>query len=133
VGLVADRNIVGSGLPVDLFGAPTRLPIGPALLSVQTGAPLYLEAIERTRPGDWLGHTVALRAEPGLGRRGATRSILEQEARAFERIIARAPEQWTTLFFPIWASDEAAAEAPADERAADEGTERERREGEESE
>jgi hypothetical protein len=33
------------------------------------------------------------------------RDIIEQEARAFERLIARAPEQWTTLFFPIW-SDE---------------------------
>jgi lauroyl/myristoyl acyltransferase len=102
VGLVADRNIVGSGLRVELFGAMARLPIGPAVLSVQTGAPLYLEAIERTRPGEWLGHTVALRPDPGLSRREATRSILEQEARAFERIIGRAPEQWTTLFFPIW-------------------------------
>jgi KDO2-lipid IV(A) lauroyltransferase len=129
VGLVADRNIVGSGLPVDLFGARTRLPIGPALLSVQTGAPLYLIAIERTGPGDWLGHTVALRAEPGLGRREATRSILEQEARAFERIIARAPEQWTTLFFPIWAAADEAVPGEAERRetasevATDEGVE----------
>jgi lauroyl/myristoyl acyltransferase len=102
VGLVADRNIVGSGARVDLFGAPVRLPIGPAVLSVQTGAPIYLQAIERTGPGEWLGHTVRIAPAPGLSRREATRSIIEQEARAFERIIARAPEQWTTLFFPIW-------------------------------
>jgi KDO2-lipid IV(A) lauroyltransferase len=102
VGVVADRNIVGSGLPVQLFGAPARLPVGPAVLSVQTGAPLYLEAVERTAPGEWLGHTVSLRPAPGSSRREATRSILEQEARAFERIVARAPEQWTTLLFPIW-------------------------------
>jgi KDO2-lipid IV(A) lauroyltransferase len=106
VGLVADRNIAGSGVAVELFGAPARLPIGPAVLAVQTGAPLYLEAIERTAPGEWLGHTVRLRAEPGVTRREATRSILEQEARAFERIIGRAPEQWTTLFFPIWEDEE---------------------------
>jgi KDO2-lipid IV(A) lauroyltransferase len=106
VGVVADRNIAGSGLAVELFGARARLPIGPAVLSVQTGAPLYLEAIERTGAGAWLGHTVALRAEPGLGRRDATRSIVEQQARAFERIIARAPEQWTTLSFPIWEDEE---------------------------
>ncbi|HKZ91692.1 MAG TPA: hypothetical protein VJZ50_06090 [Candidatus Limnocylindrales bacterium] len=102
VGLVADRNIAGSGVRVDLFGAPIRLPIGPAMLSVQTGAPIYLEAIERTAPGAWLGHTVPIRPAPGSARREAVRSIIEQEARAFERIIARAPEQWTTLFFPIW-------------------------------
>jgi KDO2-lipid IV(A) lauroyltransferase len=106
VGIVADRNIVGRGTRVDLFGAPIRLPAGPALLSVQTGAPLYLQAIERIRPGEWLGHTVRLVPPPGATRREATRSILEQEARAFERIIARAPEQWTTLFFPIWEDDE---------------------------
>jgi lauroyl/myristoyl acyltransferase len=106
VGVVADRNIVGSGLAVDLFGSPARLPIGPAVLSVQTGAPLYLEAIERTSPGEWLGHTVAISPPPGVSRKEATRSIVEQSARVFERIIARAPEQWTTLFFPIWEDEE---------------------------
>ena len=102
VGIVADRNIVGRGSQVELFGAPVRLPIGPAMLAVGTGAPLYLQAIERTGPGEWLGHSVRLRPPDGATRREATRAILEQEARAFERIIARAPEQWTTLFFPIW-------------------------------
>jgi KDO2-lipid IV(A) lauroyltransferase len=102
VGLVADRNIVGSGAQVDLFGAPVRLPIGPAVLAAQTGAPIYLQAIERTAPGEWLAHTVPIRPAVGAGRREATRWIVEQEARAFERIIARAPEQWTTLLFPIW-------------------------------
>jgi lauroyl/myristoyl acyltransferase len=106
VGIVGDRNIVGRGSLVHLFGAPMRLPVGPALLSIQTGADLYLEAIERTGTGDWMGHTVPLRAAPGVTRREATRSLLEQEVQAMERIIARAPEQWTTLFFPIW-EDEA--------------------------
>ena len=106
VGIVADRNIVGRGTPMQLFGGPVRLPIGPAMLSVQTGAPLFLEAIERTGPGEWLGHTIALRAEPGAMRREATRQILEQEVRAMERVIARAPEQWTTLFFPIWEDEQ---------------------------
>lgn len=102
VGIVGDRNIAGRGTLVELFGAPMRLPIGPAMLSVQTGAPLYLEAIERSPTGQWLGHTIPLRPEPGATRREATRQIIEQEARAMERVIARAPEQWTTLFFPIW-------------------------------
>ena len=108
VGIVADRNIVGRGTSVELFGRPVRLPIGPAMLSVQTGAPLYLEAIERSDAGHWLGHTIALRPEPDAKRREATRQIIEQEARAMERVIARAPEQWTTLFFPIWEDQEEA-------------------------
>jgi lauroyl/myristoyl acyltransferase len=102
IGLVADRNIVGRGSLVQLFGGPVRLPVGPALLAVRSGTPLYLEAIERTKPGEWVGHTVALRAPGGADRRTAVQAILEQEVRAFERIIGHAPEQWTTLFFPIW-------------------------------
>ena len=107
VGIVGDRNIVGRGTRMELFGAPVRLPIGPAMLAVQTGAPIYLEAIERTGPGEWLGHTIPLRAEPEAKRREATRQIMEQEVRAMERVIARAPEQWTTLFFSIWEDDKA--------------------------
>jgi KDO2-lipid IV(A) lauroyltransferase len=108
VGIVADRNIVGRGTRVQLFGRPARLPVGPAMLSVQTGAPLYLQAIERRHDGHWLGHTILLEPEAGASRREATRQIIEQEARAMERVIARAPEQWTTLFFPIWEDEEAA-------------------------
>jgi lauroyl/myristoyl acyltransferase len=107
VGIVADRNIVGRGRAMQFFGGTVRLPIGPAMLSVQTGAPLYLEAIERTGPGEWAGHTVPMPAPPGATRREALRAILEQEVRAMESIVARAPEQWTTLFFTIWEDDEA--------------------------
>jgi KDO2-lipid IV(A) lauroyltransferase len=106
VGVVADRTIGGRGARVQLFGAPARLPVGPAVLSVQTGAPIFLQAIERVGLGAWIGHTVHIGTEVGTSPREATRAILDGEARAFERIVARAPEQWTTLFFPIW-DDEA--------------------------
>lgn len=108
VGVVADRNVVGKGTVLEFFGAPARIPAGPAVLSVQTGAPLFLEIIERTAPGEWAGHTVRLQPEPGAKRRDAARSILEQQVREFERGIARAPEQWTTLFFPIWEDEDGA-------------------------
>jgi len=105
-GLVADRNVLGRGAEVELFGAPARLPIGPAVLSAQTGATIYLQAIERTGPGVWVGHSVAIRPDAGAKRREVTRSILQQEARAIEDIVARAPQQWTTLFFVIWKDEE---------------------------
>ncbi|MFV2064396.1 MAG: lysophospholipid acyltransferase family protein [Chloroflexota bacterium] len=105
-GLVADRNVLGRGSGVELFGAPARLPIGPAVLSARTGATIYVQAIERTGPGEWAGHSVAIRPVPGAKRREVTRSALEQEARAIEEIVARAPEQWTTLFFVIWKDEE---------------------------
>jgi phosphatidylinositol dimannoside acyltransferase len=102
VGLVADRAISGSGARVRLFGAPVRLPLGPAVLAVQTGAPIYLQAVARVAPGRWVGHTMPIRPPEGAARQHAVRAILESQARAFERIVAEAPEQWSTLFFPIW-------------------------------
>ena len=40
VALVADRDLSRSGVDVDFFGFPARMPVGPAALSLQTGAPL---------------------------------------------------------------------------------------------
>jgi KDO2-lipid IV(A) lauroyltransferase len=38
--LLGDRDLTGSGLEVDFFGAPARMPAGPAALAVATGAAL---------------------------------------------------------------------------------------------
>ena len=40
VALVADRDLSRNGSPVTFFDGPARMPVGPALLSIQTGAPL---------------------------------------------------------------------------------------------
>jgi len=40
VALVADRDLSRSGVEVQFLGGPSRMPIGPALLSIQTKAPL---------------------------------------------------------------------------------------------
>jgi len=39
--LMADRDLTRSGVQVDFFGEPTRLPAGPARLAIETGAPLH--------------------------------------------------------------------------------------------
>ena len=51
VGLVADRDLTGSGLPVPLFGHPAPIAAGPALLALETGAPIYAASTRRTRRG----------------------------------------------------------------------------------
>jgi KDO2-lipid IV(A) lauroyltransferase len=106
VGLVADRVIDGIGASIELFGAPARVPLGPAVLSLRTGAEVWLQAVERVGAGRWVGHTVPIRAAAGQTGRAYVRGILDAQARAFERIVARAPEQWSTLFFPIWGQAE---------------------------
>lgn len=45
VPLLADRDLSARGVPVTFFGAPTRMPPGPALLAIRTGAPLYVASM----------------------------------------------------------------------------------------
>lgn len=102
VGLVADRDLTGGGIATRFFGAPARLPAGPALLAIQSGAPLYATAVRRTGPGRWVGRLEEIPVPPDGTLRTRVEAVLAAEARAFERAIAAAPEQWWAVFFPIW-------------------------------
>ena len=102
VGLVADRDIAGGGLVAPLFGLPTSLPMGPAFLAVESGVPLHVAAVRRVR-GGYVGWLVTLPLPPAeLPRRERVQRLLADEAAAFEDFVASAPEQWWTVFFPIW-------------------------------
>ena len=102
VGLVADRDITGGGIEVELFGAPTRIPAGPAILAGESGAPVCIGAVRRTAPGRYRGKLLPLAVPEGAGRRERSRAMLAEEARLFEQLISDAPEQWLALFHPIW-------------------------------
>ena len=102
VGLVADRDITGGGVEVELFGATTRIPAGPAILAGETGAPVCMGAVRRTAPGRYRGKLLPLAAPEGASRRERSRAMLREEARLFEQLISDAPEQWLALFHPIW-------------------------------
>jgi lauroyl/myristoyl acyltransferase len=105
VALVADRPVGGVGSSVELFGAPARLPAGPAVLADETGAPAWLIATRRVGWSDYrsrIEQIVPAAATPDESRRDRLGAFMEAEARAFERAIADAPEQWWTIFFPIW-------------------------------
>ncbi|KAB1105106.1 phosphatidylinositol mannoside acyltransferase [Micromonospora aurantiaca] len=45
VPLLADRDMSARGVEVDFFGGRTRMPAGPALLAIRTGAPLYVASM----------------------------------------------------------------------------------------
>jgi KDO2-lipid IV(A) lauroyltransferase len=114
VGIVGDRDLSGGGMAVPLFGAPARLPVGPALFAVEAGAPVYVGAIRRDRGGRWRGRLVELEIPTEGSRRSRTEAMLREVAAAFEELVALAPEQWWTLFFPIW--DDLAVRPPAADR-----------------
>ena len=111
VGLVADRDITGGGIEVPLFGVPAALPIGPALLAVETAAPIYLAGVWRVGGGGYRGRLLEVPVVRDGPRRAQIAGTLEAEARAFEDIISRAPEQWAAIFFPIWPDLAAATKA----------------------
>jgi KDO2-lipid IV(A) lauroyltransferase len=103
VGLVGDRDLTGGGAPVTLFGAPATLPLGPALLSIESGAPMYAVGVRRSEAsGHYRGRLEAIPTPPEGRRRERVMAATASVAAAFERIIADAPEQWWAVFFPIW-------------------------------
>ena len=114
VGLVGDRDLTGGGAPVKLFGAPATLPLGPALLAFEGDAPLYVVGVRREDRGRYCGRLEPVPMPPEGTRRERVMAATEGLARAFERIVSDAPEQWWAVFFPIWPDlEETAAGAPS--------------------
>jgi KDO2-lipid IV(A) lauroyltransferase len=105
IALLCDRDLKGSGVPVDLFGEQTTMPAGPAALADRTGALLV---------------PVGCYFEPGGRHRFEIHEPLEipdldttEErvvagtrllAGVVEEIVRAAPEQWH-LVVPNWPSD----------------------------
>jgi KDO2-lipid IV(A) lauroyltransferase len=102
VGLLGDRDITGGGIDTELFGAPSPLAAGPALLALDTGVTPHVFGVWRDEAGVF--HVGAEEVPfPAAGtRRERVTAYLEAEARAFERRIAAAPEQWLAIFHPLW-------------------------------
>jgi phosphatidylinositol dimannoside acyltransferase len=99
VPLLADRDLSTRGVEVDFFGGRTRMPVGPALLALRTGAPLYTVAMwnEPERPcGRVDGPMVVPGREDGpLGVR--VRLLTQRIADAMAAGIAEHPEDWHML------------------------------------
>jgi lauroyl/myristoyl acyltransferase len=99
--LVADRDLTGRGVEVEMFGAKRRLPAGPARLSLGTGSPLSVCAVFTTGEG-W--HTVIgppVRIERTGDMREDVKRLTCEVAARFERYIAAAPTDWH-MFQPAW-------------------------------
>jgi KDO2-lipid IV(A) lauroyltransferase len=102
IALVSDRVISGAGTRVELFGAPTRVPVGPAVLAAESGAEVFVIGMRRIGWARWAAVVKPIELEAGAPRRVRVRDALDQEMRALELLVADAPEQWWSLFFPLW-------------------------------
>jgi phosphatidylinositol dimannoside acyltransferase len=118
--LLVDGPYRAGDVPVELLGAPTTLPAGPALLSARTGAAILPVGVRRV--GDRLeawGYPVirAASTEPGEVYR-ATQALAD----AMGQVIAADPGQWY-MFRAVWPqtdADRAAAAAALDRARAGE-------------
>lgn len=102
IGLIADRDITGGGIEVQMFGATTKIPAGPVLLASQTGAPLYVSSVRRVGPGRYRGKLWPVPVPQSGSRRERSRAMIQEEARLFERVVVDAPDQWLACFHQIW-------------------------------
>ncbi len=101
VALVADRDLGGRGVEVEMFGRPRRMPAGPALLSVSTGAPLIPSPVYTTERGWHCILNEPLELDPTGDRKRDVMALSRLLAKAFERAISAAPADWH-LFQPGW-------------------------------
>jgi KDO2-lipid IV(A) lauroyltransferase len=109
VGLVGDRDLTGGGTAIPLFGAPAMLPMGPAMLAVETGVPTYAMTVRRVGGGHFRGKLVRIEVPAEGTRRERVVTTMTRLAAAFEELIADAPDQWWAVFFPVWPDLEAQA------------------------
>ena len=121
VGLVGDRDLTGGGTPIPLFGAPAVMPMGPAILAVESGVPTYALTVRRAERGHYRGRVIPIDVPAEGSRRERVTATMTHLAAAFEDLIADAPDQWWAVFFPIWPDLEETSQAatPEADRHAD--------------
>nr|BFE69560.1 hypothetical protein GCM10020092_028610 [Actinoplanes digitatis] len=98
VALLADRDLSARGVEVRFFGGRTRMPAGPALLALRTGAPLYAVDLWFT-PDRTVGkmRRIAL-PDPAEGALDHRVQVTTQRlADAFALGIADHPQDWHML------------------------------------
>lgn len=98
VGLLAERDVAGTGVPVTFFGEPTRMPAGPARLAIDTNAPLLPVDCWFT-PDGW-GFHVGAPIDTSGGLQPTTQAMTSQ----FASGIAAHPADWHMLQ-PVWTAD----------------------------
>jgi KDO2-lipid IV(A) lauroyltransferase len=89
-------------MATELFGAPAMLPLGPAMLAVESGASVYVVGARRLGVGRYVGRLEPVAVPADGSRRERVTATMAAIAHGFERIIEDAPEQWWAVFFPIW-------------------------------
>ncbi|MFI2648240.1 MULTISPECIES: phosphatidylinositol mannoside acyltransferase [Micromonospora] len=99
VPLLADRDLSARGVEVEFFGGRTRMPAGPALLALRTGAPLYVASLwyEPDRARAALEGPLELPHPDSAPLDARVRAVTQRIADGLAAGIARHPEDWHML------------------------------------
>ncbi len=89
--LVADRDLSERGVPVKFFGRQSRMPAGPAALSVRTGAALIPATLHYDGP------ILVITFHDPIDRTGGPAQMTQRCADAFALGIAEHPQDWHML------------------------------------
>ena len=103
IALVADRDLSASGIPVTFFGKQSRMPAGPAILSIKTGLPLVAAHVSYTSSGIHIDFTEIETVRDGDEENQISETVLRM-AQAFEVGIRKHPQDWHMLQ-RIWVED----------------------------
>jgi lauroyl/myristoyl acyltransferase len=94
--LLGDRDLSRRGVEVSFFGGRTRMPAGPAILAIQTGAPLYAVDLSFTPTQTFaVLERITPPAEGALNER--VRATTQMLADAYAKGIAKHPQDWHML------------------------------------
>lgn len=103
--LLGDRDLTATGVEVDFFGSPARMPAGPAALAYDTGAALLPVTLWYPDARNWRGRIHPQVLPPATGTRAAKiEAMTQQVADAFADGIADHPADWHMLQ-RVWVAD----------------------------
>jgi len=104
VPLLADRDLSGGGIEVELLGEPARVAVGPAALALSTGAALFPVSIWYEPLASGWGIVITFHDEvvpgPAVGstqRREAVRELTQRCVDALSSAIREHPQDWHML------------------------------------
>lgn len=93
IALAADRDLSRSGIDVNFFGGPARMPAGPAILALRTQAPLICVMISYTETGIHIDFEMVPIPTSGSESEKIA-AIVQNSAELFAKGIAAHPQDW---------------------------------------
>ena len=105
IALVADRDMSRNGIEVNFFGKTSKMPSGPAILAIKTGAPLITAYVRYTPGGIEIIFDETLKPTNSESEEEQIKVITQSMADNFAKRIKENPVDWHMLQ-RIWIDEE---------------------------